>query len=129
MSGNNAEWIKRRKELLSNIKKFKSEGDRLSKTTQINYMHNAMHESVVGFSGWLNGWISTELTKKIKVDEQSIPILTDKELDDFFMRYQDIATKFIELDIEITDSITKKAKKKTIFNKFEIKDTSSRMVV
>jgi hypothetical protein len=129
MSNNNVEWIKRRKELLGNIKNFKVEGDRLEKTTQINYMHNAVHESVVGFTGWLNGWVSLELTKKIKVDDQSIPTLTDKELSDLFKRYQDIATKFIELDIEITDNISKKAKKKNIFNKFELKDNSSRMVV
>lgn len=129
MSSNNTEWIKRRKELLSNIKNFKAEGDRLEKTTQINYMHNAVHESVVGFTGWLNGWVSLELTKKIKVDEQTIPGLTDKELNDFFKRYQDIATKFIELDIEITDNISKKARKKSILNKVEFKDTSSRMVV
>ncbi len=129
MSGNNIEWIKRRKELLSDIKKFKNDGDRLEKTTKINYMHSAMHESVIGFTGWLNGWISIELTKRIKVEDPSIPSLSDKELDDFFTKIQDITTKFLELDIEITDNISKRAKKKGNFDKPALTDNSSRMVV
>jgi hypothetical protein len=112
MSQPNIEWIKRRKELLNNIKKFEPTGDRLEKTTQINYMHNAMHESIVGFSGWLNGWVSVELTKKINVNEGDMPTLTDKELLEVFEKFQDISTKLLELDIDVTDNVTKKVKKK-----------------
>lgn len=129
MSGNNADWIKRRKELLNNIKEFENKGDRLERTTQINYMHGAAHESIIGFSGWLNGWISLELTKKIKVDDPSIPSLSDKELDEFFEKFKDISVKLIELDIEVTDTISKRVKKKKFFKGPELKDNSKGMVV
>ena len=49
---------------------------------------------------------------KLKVEDETIPSLTEKELDDFHEKFKDLAIKFLEMDIEITSEVTNKIKKK-----------------
>ena len=104
----NLEWIARRKEFLDAIKSFEFDKDRIKTTTQVAYMHNAIHESVLGEANWVNGWITIELTKNIRLKEKNPAVLTDKELKVLHDKLKSIAIKFIELDIEITSLINKK---------------------
>lgn len=110
----NVEWIKRRKEFLKNIKSFEPKGDRIQVTTQLSYIHNAIHESILGWANWINGWISIELTKKIKIDDPNSVQLTDTELKELHEKFKEFALKFVELDVKYTELITKKLAKKKI---------------
>jgi hypothetical protein len=126
----NVEWIKRRKELLENIKGFGIKGDRIQITTQLSYIHSSMYESMVGWQNWINGWISIELNKKINVADSNVLILSDIELKDLHEKFKDFATKFIELDIKFTEIVTKKMNKKKL-KEFQqgLDDNMKRMIV
>ena len=108
----NFAWIKRRKELLENISKFENKADRIQTVTQLSYMHNALHESVLGWQNWVNGWISIELSKRINVVEPNAINLTNKELAELHGAFKDFALKFIEFDLKYTELINKKLLKK-----------------
>ena len=98
-------WISRAEEMLENIKNFKPNKDRVRTTTEIIYIHNALHEAIVNWSRYLNGWLSTELNKTIGLKEEYI-ILSNKELLEAyeimkkfsisFLKYVLVMTKLLE---------------------------------
>ena len=132
----NIEWIKKREEFLKNIGKFEAVGDRIKTTTQLSYIHNALHESVLGWHNWINGWISIELTKGINITDPEAISLTNAELNELHNAFKEFTTKFIELDVKYTEIITKKIVKKKKFSPYvdpqeeeSIEDKYKRVIV
>jgi hypothetical protein len=132
----NSEWIKRRKDFLKNIQEFKENNDRIKVTTQILYMHNAVHESLIGWSNWLNGWVAYELNKKINVEDKDVVSLTDAELKAVHGKFKEFAMKYIEFDVKMTELIMKKIQKNQKLQKskpnnpiFEISQALKDMIV
>lgn len=114
----NVEWIKRRKEFLKNISRFEAKDDRIKTATQLSYMHNALHESILGWQNWINGWISIELSKRIKVEDPDVISLTNAELNELHDTFKEFTVKFIELDVKYTELINKKIVKKKKFSPY-----------
>lgn len=129
MKSNNIEWIKRRKELLKNIESFKPTSDRVKTTTQMVYMHNAIHESMMGWANWLNGWLGVELNKNIKVENEEVVSLTSKELKELHEQMRGFAKQFIEYDIHMTEIVNKKLGKIEKVSSEESKNRLRDMVV
>jgi hypothetical protein len=131
MKGNpNVEWIRKRKEILQNIEKFTLKGDRVQLATQLSYIHGSIFESMMGMQNWINGWVATELNKRIKITDPNAIALTDSELKDLHEKYKDFATKFIEMDVKITELVNKKLYKKNLIeNHDKDEDPFKRLVV
>ena len=106
------QWIEKRKEYLAHIKSFSIGDSRIKTTTQIGYMHGAILESVTGWTDWINSMIGTELNKSINIDDKNALILTDEELCDLHVKYKEFAVKYIELDIVISEIVSKKLSKR-----------------
>jgi hypothetical protein len=104
----NDDWLIKQKTNLKNIKKFKLAEDRFLSTAQLSYMHKTLCESVTSWNDWVDGWMAIEFSKKLKVNDEEVVTLTEEELKDIHEKYRDLAIKFIELDIAITESFTKK---------------------
>lgn len=126
----NMEWLKRQKSLVKEIKKFEAKGDRIQITTQLSYMHNAINLSSMGWTNWINGWISLELSKKINIKDSYTVQLTDAELKELHNNFKEIAMAYLELDIKFTEIVNKKLGKKTL-EKYseEVNNNFKRMVV
>ncbi len=126
----NDDWIKKQNDYLKHIKNFETKDDRLISVTQLSYMHGALCDSVMSWNNWVNGWVTIELGKKIKVDDETVVTLSDDELKDLHSKYKEFAIKFIELDIAVTEAFTKKVvtQKKDYIKKNKVKN-ESKMVV
>lgn len=107
----NISWVKKGLEVLKNIKKFKVINDRVQMMSQIIYMHNAIHNSVVGWANWFNNWIGIELNKKMNIENKNVVTLTDKELADLHNVMRQFALDYIKYDIKVTEIIDKRSKK------------------
>ena len=129
MKSNNLDWIKRRKELLKNIDSFKPTSDRVKTTTQMVYMHNAIHESMMGWANWLNGWLGVELNKNIKVENEDVVSLTSRELKELHEQMRGFAKQFIEYDIGMTELVNKKLSRVEKVSTEESKNRLRDMVV
>jgi len=85
---------------------------------------------MMGMQNWINGWVATELNKRIKITDPNAIALTDSELKDLHEKYKDFATKFIEMDVKITELVNKKLSKKNfIENQDKDEDPFKRLVV
>jgi len=108
-SMNNDEWIQKQSEYLKKIKKFKvKDKDRLHSISELSFMHKLLCDTALSWTNWVNGWVSIELAKKIDVKEDDMVTLTDEELKVLHKKYQNMVSNFIEMDIEITQSFTKR---------------------
>ena len=106
---NSADWMKTQIEFLKKIKKFKvKEGDRLHSIAELSFMHKILCDTVFSWNNWVNGWVSIEIGKKIKVAEANVVTLSDAEVKVLHAKYKDFVMKFLEMDLEITAAFTKR---------------------
>ena len=95
-------WVAKVRKSIEKIKEMKPE-DRLAKVNDILECNNSIASSVNGWMFWL-------------VAPQIMSKFDDKELDDILKRFQEIAIKFLETDLEYSEKFVreKKSKKKEV---------------
>jgi hypothetical protein len=126
------DWMKKQTDYLKKIKKFKLKtDDRLHGVAELSFMHKILCDTVMSWSNWVNGWVSIELGKKIDVHDGTEVTISDVELQELHKKYKTMVTEFLEMDLKITDSFTKKIieKQKKELKKNCLKPESKAMVV
>jgi len=93
-------WVSKVRKSIEKIKNLKPK-DRLEKVNDILECNNSIASSVNGWMFWL-------------VAPQIMSKFDDKELDEILKKFQEIAIKFLETDLEYSEKFIKekKAKKK-----------------
>jgi len=93
-------WVVKTRKSIEKIKNLKPK-DRLEKVKDILECNNSIAASVNGWTFWL---MSPQIMEKFD----------DKELDEILKKFQEIAIKFLETDLEYSEKFIKekKAKKK-----------------